>query len=774
MAELVMNKELKHHWLTHTAKMTTTPPVAQVIAFIRERADQAEGEEATISTKHSSENCRPNKPSNRNRGSSTVASASPAVTSAATSNSNSTSASQPVRVVAPQSVRSEYPPCRYSCPICSENHYAYHCSTFKDYTPAQRKEHVLANSLCSNCLKPGHASENCRSTYKCKTCKAKHNSLLHEDQVSVSSPAIGLISAAAAAKDGLVMTANVLLTGTNGITVTARAFLDSGSTVTLVSNKLRKTLALRSSGGSLCIDGVAGFESDTPNPLVHVTLSSNYDKTWKRDITAEAMPKVIRDLPLKDASVVRHMPHLQGIALADPVYHRPGPIDILLGQNVFQHLFLDGRVQGPPETPAAWQTVFGWTIMGFYEEAEPAKAITASAHFVDSTKANQASDDLLVRFWKLEEPENHDKLLTPEESRVEQHYEQTHQYLKEEKRYMVSLPKSLGDMQLGESRSQALNRAKANERSLIRKQRWPAFQAVMSEYLELGHAKPVSSQDLLVPNSECYYMPVHSVYKETSTSTKVRAVFDASAPSATRISLNDLLAVGPTIQPSLDQTLLRFRQYPIAISGDISKMYREILLAPEDRALHRFLWRAETTEPWVDYEMHRVTFGVTTSPYVAVKTLQQAARDFGSSHPKASHHIEKSFYVDDFFAGADTPAEAVALSSDITNILSQAGFHIKKWRSSSPKVISEIPSDLLESIPDQKLVDSHSACYPKALGLVWDSKKDQMATHVDLARGYSSTKRGVVSDIAKTFDILGWCLKTLDCSMSNGEVIYLC
>ena len=105
--------------------------------------------------------------------------------------------------------------------------------------------------------------------------------------------------------------------------------------------------------------------------------------------------------------------------------------------------------------------------------------------------------------------------------------------------------------------------------TLIRKQRWPAFQSVMSEYLELGHAKPVSSQDLLAPSSECYYMPVHSVYKETSTSTKVRAVFDASAPSATKVSLNDLLAVGPTIQPSLDQTLLRFRQYPIAISGDI-------------------------------------------------------------------------------------------------------------------------------------------------------------------------------------------------------------
>ena len=154
--------------------------------------------------------------------------------------------------------------------------------------------------------------------------------------------------------------------------------------------------------------------------------------------------------------------------------------------------------------------------------------------------------------------------------------------------------------------------------------------------------------------------------------------------------------------------------------------------------------------------MQRVTFGVTASPYVSVRTLKQAAIDFGSSYPEASHHIDTSFYVDDFFGGADTPAKAASLREDITHILNQAGFKIKKWRSSSPTVTQKIPSDLLETIPDQKLIDSHSASYPKALGLVWDSRKDQMATHVDLARTYSSTKRGVVSDIAKTFDVLGW------------------
>ena len=161
-------------------------------------------------------------------------------------------------------------------------------------------------------------------------------------------------------------------------------------------------------------------------------------------------------------------------------------------------------------------------------------------------------------------------------------------------------------------------------------------------------------------------------------------------------------------------------------------------------------------EPWVDYQMQRVTFGVTSSPYLAIKTLIQAAKDFGTDSPEAKHHIESSFYVDDFFAGADTPSEASKLRLDISKILLQAGFRIKKSRSSSPALLDSIPQDLVEPIPDCKMLDSHSACYPKALGLVWDSRKDEMATHIEVSQNYSSTKRGVVSDIARTFDVLGW------------------
>ncbi len=104
----------------------------------------------------------------------------------------------------------------------------------------------------------------------------------------------------------------------------------------------------------------------------------------------------------------------------------------------------------------------------------------------------------------------------------------------------------------------------------------------------MEHAQLVNGK---VHQSKVYYMPIHAVFKESSSTTKVRAVFDASARSTNGKSLNDLLAVGPTLHPTLSQIILKFRTYRVAVSSDISKMYREVLLHPEDRSLHRFIWR---------------------------------------------------------------------------------------------------------------------------------------------------------------------------------------
>ncbi len=116
---------------------------------------------------------------------------------------------------------------------------------------------------------------------------------------------------------------------------------------------------------------------------------------------------------------------------------------------------------------------------------------------------------------------------------------------------------------------------------------------VMQEYISLGHAEAVPLLHLEKSPELTFYLPMHAVYKDSSSTTKIRAVFDASAKSA---SLNDNLLVGPTIHPPIHppliDVLLRFRLYPVALTADISKMYRAIELTPTDKDLHRFVWRS--------------------------------------------------------------------------------------------------------------------------------------------------------------------------------------
>ena len=105
--------------------------------------------------------------------------------------------------------------------------------------------------------------------------------------------------------------------------------------------------------------------------------------------------------------------------------------------------------------------------------------------------------------------------------------------------------------------------------------------------------------------------------------------------------------------------------------------------------------------------------GVTSSPYVAVQTLQQAAVDFGEGCPETVEHINKSFYVDDLLAGSDTVEEALKLQRELSSILSRAGFTLRKFRSSAPQVVREIPSELVEPMPKMELMDNHTSNTPR-------------------------------------------------------------
>jgi len=76
----------------------------------------------------------------------------------------------------------------------------------------------------------------------------------------------------------------------------------------------------------------------------------------------------------------------------------------------------------------------------------------------------------------------------------------------------------------------------------------------MQEYERLGHMNKIEEAE---DNDEhANYFAHHAVVKSTSSTTKV--VFDASCKTTSGKSLNDILLVGPTIQNTLFNNILRF------------------------------------------------------------------------------------------------------------------------------------------------------------------------------------------------------------------------
>ncbi|UYV76756.1 hypothetical protein LAZ67_14001959, partial [Cordylochernes scorpioides] len=209
----------------------------------------------------------------------------------------------------------------------------------------------------------------------------------------------------------------------------------------------------------------------------------------------------------------------------------------------------------------------------------------------------------------------------------------------------------------------------------------------MDEYLSINNMELIPSDELDTPSGQCYYIPHHCVFKEQSTTTKLRVVFDASCKTSNGKSLNDFLHVGPKLQ-GIFNIFIRFRTRPIAFSGDIEKMYRQVRIDSRDSDFHRILWRKNPSEPLLDYRLLSVIYGLSCAPYLAMRTLNQHARDRVSTFPVASKIVQTYFYVDDFLFGADTIEEATCHIREVNNLLSSAEFSLRKWRSNVPEFLS--------------------------------------------------------------------------------------
>ena len=644
-----------------------------------------------------------------------------------------------------------------NCVVCkTEKHPLYSCSRFKGLPHNDMLSTVRANNLCMNCLRLGHHARQCTSANRCRRCQRPHHTLLHTDTqtdkdttpvehtVSSSHAATGVTS------NALLMTCQVVVKAPDDSLVKARALIDSGSSASFVSERLAQSLNLSRSHQNLRISGVAGLSQQSQRQSVATfEIASVRSPRRKFAVSAIVVPRVTCDLPLQPVHQESNWTHISDISLADPDYGIPGRVDILLGVDLYSDVLLDGRRTGPPGAPTAFETQFGWVLAGRTNPATSTNQAVATNHITVS-----CDDDILRKFWEIEENPKEVSCLSPEERTVVRHFQDTHSR-SETGRFIVPLPKKPQCKALGESRSQAVRRFLSLERVLHAKGQISEFSTVMREYFDMEHAELVPVADLQKPTKDVFYLPMHTVRKEDSTTTKLRVVFDASAKSASGTSLNDLLMVGPTVHPTLVDVLLRFRFHRVALTADVSKMYRAVMLTQDDRDLHRFIWRSDPSQPLKDCRMTRVTFGVSASSFAANMALKQNAINKAVDYPLAANAVDQSFYVDDCLTGADSCDEAVLLQRQLQDLFSHGGFLLRKWNSSEPAILANLPPELKLSQPVQSMPDPDY--YTKTLGIEWNSQTDHFRLAVaEFPPSSDITKRSLVSDIAKTFDVLGW------------------
>ncbi|XP_014209354.1 uncharacterized protein LOC106640006 [Copidosoma floridanum] len=240
---------------------------------------------------------------------------------------------------------------------------------------------------------------------------------------------------------------------------------------------------------------------------------------------------------------------------------------------------------------------------------------------------------MLQRFWELEEVPQVSRR-APEDIKCERIFLDHHRAL--DGRYVVRLPlKSDSARLLGNS----LQSATAALHSLHRRlQRTPAMGAeyvqFMAEYIALDHMRPLPDDLHTASSQTVHYIKHHGIWQSSDKGSRLRIVFNASKPTPSSYSLNNVLFAGPRLQTALPSVLLRWRRHRIAFCSDVCMMFRQIWIDKRDVDLQRILWSPDPNQPPTHYQLLTVTYGASCSPYLSMHTVQQLCEDEGHRWPK--------------------------------------------------------------------------------------------------------------------------------------------
>lgn len=439
--------------------------------------------------------------------------------------------------------------------------------------------------------------------------------------------------------------------------------------------------------------------------------------------------------------------------LADENWNKCGSVDILLGVREYTSL----RVPTAPVLEGDFiieETVFGWVVKGSHVGESMHYLYNRTCYHLGRLSNQDIHDDMRATFETHEIiPENFCK-------EAEDHFDnnviETHDH-----RIQVRIPFKYAEAdmpKLGNTSKQAVVRH-FNTRKRLSADKTSELDRYFQEQLQDGIIEHASAYDPAEFENEGAILPLVVVEKKDAVTTKMRPCLDGSARGTNGFSINDLQHAGTKMQPQLEGRIQKMRIYKYAIGGDLKQMFLNIEIHPDDRKYCRFIWQHSDGTLHV-YQYTRVLFGMTSSPFLAQKTLLYIAKKAETMLKyHAANALKHQFYIDDFNGSAPTISIAQDILEELMEVLEQAKFPLHKVYSNEPKCLDRLPADKrlvnLDHIDVGNKGELEEAV--KILGMKYNAKRD-IFYYAILAladRQTSLTLRVALSDAAKIFDPIG-------------------
>ena len=543
-----------------------------------------------------------------------------------------------------------------SCYFCNGEHLSIECTEVKD--PQKRQEILKKAGRCYRCMRTGHPAKYCNK--RCRKCSGSHHQAIcfKGKETSTATPAKSETpseSTLTAKSTGnvkvMLQTAKAFAFGedkSKGVMV--NVLLDGGSQRSYVTEELVKKLSLDVNRIEHLNINTFGTEKFKKQKCSVVTVNLELVDSSELAISALSYPVICSHIS-SDVDV-SEFPHLRGLRLADSPIKQGERIDLLIGMNYY-HQIVTGEIVKGKSGPVAVTSKLGWLLSGPYNSNSNSSSNVMSNLVLDSYPQRLTVSDIELQggsttkdlelhtavkdFWKHEAMDVEEIVESVASEAVQKSNEFDIQL--KDKRYELSLPwrsdfsnECLSDnYQMCLKRLGSLHNRLKQDPELLNE-----YNSILKEQLMYGIIECVLEDQLI--SEKTHYMCHHAVVRKDHDTTKVRTVFDGSAKSQPdKLSLNEALELGENYMPSIFDTLLLFRVYPVALTADIEKAFLQLGIKPADRDSLRFLWYDDVKKEnpsVIQLRWTRLAFGLKPSPSILGATIRKYVSSFQEESPE--------------------------------------------------------------------------------------------------------------------------------------------